>query len=88
MPETWYVLEDGSVVDPAEVSRGKGGRLHHKSGAAVAMRGDVARTRSVDAEAERAKAAKKAAASKVSESPPKADRQMKADSDGVKYKTR
>lgn len=84
MHETWFVLEDGGVVDPSEVSPGKDGRLRHKSGALVAMRGDVPSSRSVDPEAERAKA-KKAGAK---ESPPRGDRQMKAEDEGVKYKTR
>jgi hypothetical protein len=79
MPETWYVLEDGTAADPVEVTPDKTGRLRHKSGAAVAMRGDVPSTRSVDPEDQRAKAKK---------SLPKNDRQMKADDEGVKYKTR
>lgn len=48
MRATWYVLEDGSTVDPSEVSPNKEGRLAHKSGL-VAMRSpDCPRTRSVD----------------------------------------
>jgi hypothetical protein len=79
MPETWYVLEDGTAADPGEVMPDKTGRLRHKGGAAVAMRGDVPSTRSVDPEEQRAKAKKFL---------PKNDRQLKADDDGVKYKTR
>lgn len=60
MRETWYVLEDGTAVDPGEVGH-VGGVLRHKGGAAVAMRGDVHRSRSVDPEAERAKAKAEAA---------------------------
>jgi hypothetical protein len=83
--ETWYVLEDGGVVHPSEVTPGNDGRLRHKSGAMVAMRGDVPSSRSVDAEAERAKVKKAPAKAE----PPKNDRQMKADADeGGKYKTR
>lgn len=54
MPETWYVLESGRAVSPAEVQRGDDGRLIHVDGP-VAMRGDVPMTRSVDPEAEAAK---------------------------------
>lgn len=36
--ETRYVLEDGSLVDPAEVSTREDGRLVHASGALVALR--------------------------------------------------
>lgn len=38
MPETWYVLEDGEVADPAEVTADKDGVLRHKDGTAVKMR--------------------------------------------------
>lgn len=55
MRETWYVLEDGNVADPSEVSPDKSGSLKHKSGVAVAMRGDVPSSRSVDPEEERGK---------------------------------
>lgn len=55
MRETWYVLEDGSVADPADVVPTDGNRLMHKSGTLVAMRGDVPSTRGVDADEERAK---------------------------------
>lgn len=53
MPETWYVLETGRAVSPSEVQRDADGRLTHADGA-VAMRGDVPMTRSVNPEAERA----------------------------------
>jgi len=56
MRETWYILEDGTTVDPNEVAPNDSGALLHKSGAAVAMRGDVPSTRSVDPEELRAKA--------------------------------
>jgi hypothetical protein len=39
--DTWYVLEDGTTVDPNEVSHDKDGVLRHKSGVAVAMKGNV-----------------------------------------------
>jgi len=56
MRETWYKLEDGRVVDPAEVAPDESGlRLFHKSGVAVAMRGDVPHSVGVDPEQERAK---------------------------------
>lgn len=54
--ETWYILEDGSVADPNEVAPGSDGVLRHKSGIAVAMRRhDCPSSRSLDADAERAK---------------------------------
>jgi hypothetical protein len=84
--ETWYVLEDGSYADPREVSAGKKpGSLVGKSGVAVAMKGDVPSTRSVDPEEERAK---KPAASKAKEATSPNNREMKADDSGPKYKTR
>lgn len=45
--ETWYVLEDGSVADPAECACDDKGVLRHKDGGAVAMRGDAHSSRSV-----------------------------------------
>lgn len=56
---TWYVLEDGSAADPSDVSPDKEGVLRHRGGMAVAMRGDVPRSRSVDVEAEMKKATQK-----------------------------
>ena len=49
MQTTWYVLEDGSPVDPAEVSPRADGRLVHASGKLIAMRSpDCPMTRGVD----------------------------------------
>jgi len=57
MTETWYVLEDGTAADPADVVSDSG-RLRHADGRYVAMRfGDVPSTRSIDPAAERAKVA-------------------------------
>lgn len=57
MRETWYVLEDGNVVDPAECSTDDKGVISHASGVKVAMRmPDCPMSRSVDVDAERAKA--------------------------------
>lgn len=52
MRETWYVLEDGNVADPNECSSDDKGVLTHKSGAKVAMRGDVPSSRGVDLDEE------------------------------------
>lgn len=53
MQETWYVLEDGTAVHPAEVRMNDAGRLEHDRGL-VAMRGpDVAATRGVDPDEQR-----------------------------------
>jgi hypothetical protein len=62
MRETWYLLEDGSVADPREVSPDAAGKLRHKNGVYVAMRGDAYSSRGVDPEAERATAKSKAKA--------------------------
>ncbi len=62
MRETWYVLEDGSAADPREVAPDDAGVLRHTSGAAVAMKGQVASSRGVDPEEERAKARDREAA--------------------------
>lgn len=49
MRATWYVLEDGSVVDPSECTADeKGLNLTHKSGVRVAMKGEVPHSRGVD----------------------------------------
>lgn len=70
--ETWYVLEDGTVADPREVVSDGSGKLFHKSGLAVAMRGDTPSSRGVD----------------VPDDQPRArDRDMKPAA-GAKYKTR
>lgn len=37
MRDTWYVLEDGTRVSPADVSTDETGKLVHKDGMAVAM---------------------------------------------------
>ena len=54
MRETWYVLEDGRAVDPAEVEM-IDGRLAHAEGL-IAMRSpDVPMSRSVEPDEERAR---------------------------------
>lgn len=58
--ETWYVMEDGSLGDPRDIRRDEKGRLRHADGRAVAYAPHGPRSRSVDAQAERAKAAKAA----------------------------
>lgn len=73
MRETWYVLEDGTYADPNECSTDEAGKLVHKSGVAVAMRGQVPSSRGVDPEEERAK--------------PKG-KELKADKPKPPYKTR
>lgn len=75
MRETWYVLENGAFADPNDVAPDDKGALRHKGGVAVAMRGDVPCTRSVDPDEERQKAAPKA-------------REMKAEEPKRTYKTR
>ncbi len=75
MRATWYVLEDGSAVDPSEVAPDEAGVLRHSGGQAVAMGPYGPRSRSVDLP-EVAKAA-----------PPARDREMNPAPSG-KYKTR
>lgn len=58
MGETWYVLTDGSAVDPSECAPDEAGTMRHKNGKEVAVRGDAYSSRCVDADAERAKAKK------------------------------
>jgi hypothetical protein len=54
MFEAWFVLEDGTAVDPAEVTY-KDGRLVHANGF-VAMRApDLPWSRGVDADEERSR---------------------------------
>ncbi len=55
MRATWYVLEDGRVVDPNECVGDDKGELHHKDGVPVAKRGDAYSSRGVDLDVMRAK---------------------------------
>lgn len=48
MKDTWYVMTDGSVGDPAEISPDKDGVLTHKDGRKVAYAPHGPRSRSVD----------------------------------------
>jgi hypothetical protein len=79
MRDTWYVLEDGSSADPADVAPDESGKLMHKSGLAVAMRGQVPSTRGVDPDEERAKARPK---------PKPTSKDMKSESSKPGYSTR
>lgn len=83
--ETWYVLEDGTVGDPRDVSRDADGRLFHKSGAFVAVGPHGPRSRGVDP-ATMAKPAPKPV-DQEKEAPPASDRHMKPGK-GAKYATR
>lgn len=76
MMETWYVLDGGDVADPRDIVRDKAGLLCHKDGRAVAYSPHGPRTRSVDADAERAK------------KPAPEPREMKAERPRRGYKTR
>lgn len=77
MPETWYVMEDGSAGDPREMKRGKDGKLSHGDGRKVAYAPHGPRTRGVDVDVER-------------ESPAKATktRELTAEKPKRQYKTR
>lgn len=48
MRETWYVLEDGSAANPADVAPDDDGFLRHKDGRSVAMRGQTPRSVGVE----------------------------------------
>lgn len=75
--QTWYVLEDGTCGDPAEVAPDKKGVLRHKDGRAVAYAEHGPRTRQVNpTEARKAKPKAPAA------------RDMKADDRKPTYTTR
>jgi len=77
MRETWYVLEDGTAVDPREVSIEPSGALRHASGALVAVGPHGPRSRSVDL----------AEVAAARESAPAVDRQM-SPARGKRYQTR
>lgn len=78
MLQTWYVLEDGSVVPPKEVRRNAAGRLAHERGL-VAMRpdGETPRSRSVDVDAVKANAPAPAKPEAKPEAAPKQTAEMK-----------
>lgn len=77
MPETWYILDDGTPGDPAEVGHDATGALRHASGKAVAMGPHGPRSRGMsDDEIAAARAAPKAD-----------DREMKPKRGG-RYETR
>ena len=61
MSEVWYVMTDGSVGAPVEISAGPDGVLRHADGREVAYKPHGPRARMVDAAAERARMAKPAA---------------------------
>lgn len=86
MRETWFVLEDGRAVDPNECTFDGSGVFRHKTGVAVAKRGDAYSSRGVDVEAERAKAARDLVAS--ADKPVADDREMKPAGSGRTYRTR
>lgn len=50
MHTTWYVLENGSPANPDDCAPDASGRLVHKSGIPVAMRGAVPSSRGMSAE--------------------------------------
>lgn len=75
--QTWYVMEDETFADPAEVAPDKKGILRHADGRAVAYAPHGPRTRQVNP-AEARKAKPKASA----------ERDMKADDRKPGYTTR
>lgn len=84
--ETWYVLVDGSCGDPREIILADG-TLRHKDGRAVAYAAHGPRSRSVDAEALRAKVASRDMTA-ADDRPATADREMKPATGGKGYRTR
>ena len=81
MRETWYVLDDGTPVDPNECATGDDGVLRHASGSAVVMRGQVPRSRGMDAH-------EMEAARTASPSPSSKGRELKPEDTKRGYKTR
>ncbi|MBA4219942.1 MAG: hypothetical protein C0458_04345 [Methylobacterium sp.] len=65
MIETWYVLADGRVADPNHVAPDEQGVLRHKEGVAVALGPHGPRSRSIDADAERATSVARAEAERA-----------------------
>lgn len=86
MRETWYVLEDGTHADPREVAPDDNGVLRHSSGVFVGIgsHGNPLST-GVDVDEEGGEP-KESVKAKQSHSPN--NRQMKAEADSKKYKTR
>lgn len=86
MLETWYVMEDGSVGDPLEITPGDDNVLRHSDGRAVAYGPHGPRSRGcVDADAERAKVT---ARGKQRQAEPAENREMRAEEPKAGYKTR
>jgi hypothetical protein len=50
MRATWYLLEDGTPVDPNDCAFDDAGMLRHVTGIAVAKRGNAYSSRSMSAE--------------------------------------
>lgn len=84
------MLEDGNTVAPSEVAPDESGALRHTSGVAVAMRGQVPRSRGVYPDQERAKAAEadQAKATPTKTKARRADREIRPDNRGPTYLTR
>lgn len=89
--ETWYVLEDGTAVDPNEVSADEAGVLFHTSGAAVAI-GEHGNplSKGIDVEEMEAMATKKAEAAAKAKKPatPPAKDMKPGQAPSMAYKTR
>ena len=89
MHETWYLLEDGTVGNPAEVAPDAAGALRHKNGVAVAVGPYGPRSRGVNLDDVAAGRESVAVVAPEKKAAPRArDRQMKADESGPKYETR
>lgn len=86
--DTWYVLEGGGVADPAECSCDDAGTLRHKSGVAVAMRGETHASRGVDPAAERAKSSRRDMAVDAAADASKADGRDMKPAAAKPYRTR
>lgn len=72
MNEVWYVMVDGSVGDPAEISAGPDGVLRHTDGRAVAYKPHGPVARMIDPVVERAKIAAASARPETKEVKPAA----------------
>lgn len=82
MRSTWYVMEDGSVADPSSVKPDAAGVLRNRDGKAVAMRGDVPRSRGVDIDEREMKPAQSGPSYLTRDVQPKQPNSLDHDHDG------
>ncbi|KRA42103.1 hypothetical protein [Devosia sp. Root635] len=82
--ETWYVMEDGSMGDPRDVSSGDDGILRHEDGRVVAYAPHGPRSRAVEVDTHR----KRTPPATANATPPAKPKDMQAEKPRQGYKTR